>query len=170
MKRLSLKKRGLLTLTTLGFIALSFVLHPTHVAISTLQTDGKGMQITHKFFLDDLENALKLTHENISLTSDNLADVTAELQTYLSEKFSISRNDKAVELNWVGYEREDHHIWVYQEVSSFKTKGSCKITSKFIMELFDDQNNITHILDKEKEITHSLVHKVGRESLTVEFE
>jgi hypothetical protein len=108
--------------------------------------DSKAIQVMHKIFLNDLEEGLmKGRSEKYDITaSENKTVFESELKTYYLNHFSIQINDKATNLNFLGYEFEEDAIWCYAEIEKVKKIKSIQIVNQILFETFSDQSNIVH--------------------------
>lgn len=74
-----------------------------------------NLEIAHRIALHDAEHAL---HEATGSSADLVEspEAQAAFATYIASRFSLHREDgKPLPLVLVGQEREDGHLWIYQE-------------------------------------------------------
>lgn len=148
----------------LYFINLIFILsnivfvHPFHVSVSDVNynQESKAVEITHKIFLDDLENALNRRSESKvdilnSAANNQLND---QLIVYLENHFSLNIDGEKINLDFVGSEIQADAIWIYQESPSIKSFSEISIKNTILFEMFEDQTNLVHI--KKGKSTKSL--------------
>jgi len=146
------KIRNKIYLVSSLLILWSFVQpHDYHVSITEIHyNEGfKSINIAHQLFIDDLERALEgKTNESLSIGLEN-QDSAAVLAVidYIYERFQLSLNtNTSVKSEFVGFEWEDHHeLWFYFEVKGVKSVKSITIENKFMIDLFDEQENMHYV-------------------------
>ncbi|PWJ42847.1 DUF6702 family protein [Sediminitomix flava] len=154
-------------LLTLCGIALA---HPLHLSLTEMQydQDSKALQITHKIFIDDLEDAIEKKY-NLRLrlhTEKEHAESEKYVRLYIEENFTGQINNKEINFQWIGMETDMESLWAYREVSKVKKINTVIIQNTILSELFDDQKNMVHIFYKE--IKRTLLF--DREEKTQEIE
>lgn len=140
--------------TTLHFIPK----HPIHLSITEMDFKAKGekteIQISHKIFIDDLENALRNNYKSVFENSKpNLSTSTQHqeaekyIYSYLKKTVGITINSQKKEINYIGFEFEDDVIWIYGivEKPNSTEKESIFIKNMILMDLFDDQRNMLYL-------------------------
>lgn len=155
------------------FFLSTAAMHPFHVSVCEIDYDQKTkvMQITQRFFIDDMETALSqiTKKKDFNISSESYRAALDEFyKAYFSEKLSISVNGKLLEVSYLGYELEDGAIWCYLETEKVKKINTVNIKNKLLFETFEDQSNIIHIKIFEK--TRSLKLTNRNEKGTVTFE
>lgn len=132
----------------------TLLLHPFHVSVCDLYFNqaSQSLEITHRIFLDDLENALKEVHGR----KINILKIAEEpeyetlVAAYLEEHFTIHIDGKTYDPEYLGYEVQDDAMWCYQEVSGVANLTEVTVRNTILMELFDDQTNIVHVKKGQK--------------------
>jgi len=124
--------------------------HPYHVGSVEINYNSKSktFEITGRFFLDDLENALgkkygKPFHFNDPKYKDQLNEA---LKNYCAEYFRLKTNSQFVKANFVGYEEDQESVDIYMESESVESPRKVEAAVSFLYNLFDDQINIVHII------------------------
>lgn len=134
------------------FFLFSFtkVKHPYHVGSVEINYNlkSKTFEITGRFFLDDLENALskkygKPFHFNDPKYKNQLNEA---LKNYCAEYFRLKSNNQFVKANFVGYEEDQESVNIYMESESVENPKKVEAAVSFMYNLFDDQINIIHII------------------------
>nr|WKN34324.1 hypothetical protein K4G66_18255 [Tunicatimonas sp. TK19036] len=137
----------------LGLIFLTFAqLHPFHISVCSINyaaTEG-SLQITVKIFADDLEEALNQSGNQASAYVDVLNPEDPEkldviVNNYLAEHVSFTVNEKAVQPQYLGFEREDLTLWCYLEITGITELQQVKVQNTLLLNTFEDQINIVHI-------------------------
>lgn len=150
--------RKLFALFLLFFISLHFSaanfpfaeVHPYHVGSVEFIYDPKTQtfQISGKFFLDDLENALKQKFGKAVHFNDEKyrAQINSYLTEYCSEYLKLKADNKFLKTNYLGYEEDSEAVNIYLESEKTATPKKVEIAVSFLYNLFDDQMNIVHVI------------------------
>lgn len=130
------------------FFCASFFLHPIHIAVSEIyyNPEHKSLEITHKLFIDDFDDAL-MQRFGLKLhldTQKEHPDTDYYVQKYIAETFRFSANGKETKLDFVGYEADGEAFWIYQEVKRLRKIKEISLRVGFLFNIFDDQKNIVH--------------------------
>lgn len=132
------------------FFSFTELKHPYHVGSVEINYNQKSktFEITGRFFLDDLENALnnkygKSLHFNDPKFKTQLNEA---LKNYSSEYFKLKGNNKFLNVNFVGYEEDHESVNVYLESEKIDNPKKVEAAVSFLYNLFDDQINIVHIV------------------------
>jgi hypothetical protein len=145
-------------------------LHPLHLSVSdlVLNPQSGSLEISHRIFLDDLEDALKeYTGQPIDLTNPKDPQYAQEMVgRYLQQHFQLHINGKAVKPQYVGYELEEEAVWAYMEVPGLRQFGSISIQNTLFFDRFTDQLNLVHVSQKGKIKSLRLDSKSERGTLT----
>ncbi|UXX80939.1 hypothetical protein N7E81_07480 [Reichenbachiella carrageenanivorans] len=124
-------------------------LHAFYVSVANIEYDAKSKQveISHRIFLDDLENGLtEWTGEQVDVLNPTTPEQLDEIiGKYLNAKTSYQVDGKSVTAQYLGSEKDDGVMYCYQVISSVKKLKSLTVTNTILMEIFDDQTNIIHM-------------------------
>jgi len=129
--------------------------HPFHVSVCeiTYDQEDKALEITHRIFLDDMENALReyhdLTQFDITRPKENL-DLNELLRVYIIENFKIKINEEAKKYEFIGYELEKDVIYAYLQVVNLTSFNDLEVFNTILIQLFDDQENLVHVKKRKK--------------------
>ena len=126
-------------------------MHPFHVSVCDIKYSKpqESLQITHRIFIDDLENAIR--NENgifldiIKSEEENKKSLEEYVQKYIGHRFLISINGKDMQPVYLGMELEGDVVWIYWETSEIIAPKNLKIFNSILLEQFDDQINLTHV-------------------------
>ena len=125
-------------------------MHPLHLATVEIDHNAadKTLEITCKTFWDDFESILtKLNKSRVDLTSDkSVADNNRKIFEYIKAHLQITVDGKPVQLNFVGYEKEDVVVYSYLQVDNISTVKKVTIVNTIMHDMFDDQVEIIHII------------------------
>lgn len=133
----------------------SMFLHPFHVSVmdAQYQQSSQSLQISHRLFLDDLEDALKDFHDLEYVDTVEPEDPEALdklIAAYLKEKVFFVINGEDKQFSYYGSELEGDARWCYYEVKEIDDPAEIEITNVALMDVFDDQQNIIHIKVKDR--------------------
>ena len=119
------------------------------VAEIKYKEEQKAIQISARFFLDDIELALRAYtgDENLDIGDEaNWPLVNMKLGEYLNEKISLkSGKNKDYALNYVGSEIEKYAVWCYLEVDNVKRFDKLIVKNTALQEVLSDQENLVHV-------------------------
>lgn len=111
------------------------------------RTETKSWEISAHIFIDDLQEALKLKGVDISsVFEENESEIVEQaIYYYLLENVQVELNGQLLEAEWIGKELSEdlYAVWVYLEIPNQELFGALKIDNNILLELFDDQTNIT---------------------------
>lgn len=123
-------------------------MHKFYVSVNQLQYDAgkKEMQITSRFFLDDL--TLALDKENNTLTyvgteRETPQDVTY-LQNYLKKHFHIKVNGKTHALQFLSKEMEDDVMICYLKIKDLSKIQTLEVHNTMFYQVLPEQQHIFH--------------------------
>ena len=124
-------------------------IHDFHVSRCEInyETSSGDIQIAAHIFIDDLENALKLSgHSGFHITAVNEnSKADRIIEQYISTKLKLQAGDgRILKLQLIGKEMSDDKmaLWCYLEVTGIKHINVLKVENTMLMELFNDQKNI----------------------------
>ena len=141
---------SLITNGVKGDIYTEKTAHPLHLATVEIDHNAadKTLEITCKTFWDDFESILtKLNKSRVDLTSDKaIADNNKRIFEYIKSHLQITVDGKPVQLNFVGYEKEDVVIYSYLQVDNISTVKKVTIVNTLMHDMFDDQVEIIHMI------------------------
>lgn len=129
---------------------LSFTPHPYHVGSVEFNYNSKSrtFEVTGRFFMDDLENALNKKYGKSVhfLDPKYKAEINKELQNYAAEYLKLKADNQFVKVNYVGYEEDHESVNIYLESDPLSVPKKAETAVSFLYNLFDDQMNIIHIV------------------------
>jgi len=162
------KKLLVIFLTFSSAFLLASSVHDYHVSVTQMQYNPaiKAFEVSIRIFTDDLEKGLTLENNNkrIAIRNDDKNDLIVE--NYILKSFLITDNSKkALAIKYIGKEQEEDATWVYLEIPFQGALSGYKLQNSTLMEVFDDQVNMTNIklasekktfLFKKGQIVHAL--------------
>ena len=122
--------------------------HPFYLGVVDIKHDARQhtLNVSVKLFINDIEAALKKTStKQIDLLNPkNKTEMETELFAYIKKRLSLSVNNKATVLEFIGYEREEEAIWIYLEVKKISQPKTIKVDTKLLYDFLPQQSNIVH--------------------------
>ena len=140
-----------MTLTLSSFKSTSSVdVHPYHVGSVEFNYNSKSktFEIMGKFFLDDLENALKENYGTPVHFNDAKynAQINEFLQQYCNEYLKLKVDNKSIKINYIGFEEDSEAVNIFLESEPVTSPKKVETAVSFLYNFFDDQMNIIHII------------------------
>lgn len=119
--------------------------HKFYMSITDIKYNeqANSLEITIKFFTDDLEKALeKESKQRIYLgTEKEIDQINPILKTYLQERFIIKKNEQNLSLIYIGKESESDYTWAYLELKDYNPQEKIWIQNTVLIDLFPEQVN-----------------------------
>lgn len=131
----------------LWIFSFLYVLHPHFVSVTKIDynDEKESLEVTNRIFTDDLERALSYQESGkIDLLNDSLYDTNTRLiQKYLSKHFILHHNDLKLNLNVLGFEKDEEAVIIYSEADCTKP-GHVQVYLDLLTEIISTQVNIVH--------------------------
>ena len=151
---------NILFLFLISFLSTSPLIdaHEFHLSKSTINynTEAQSLQITMNMFIDDLELALKpMAGDTLKIcTRKEKESAEGSIHDYILEHFIIEINGKKITPSFLGKEPSDDlaAVWCYLEVEGVSAISEISVTNNIMIELFDDQKNMTNIQVDRKRV------------------
>ena len=125
-------------------------IHPYHVGSVEVNynSNTKTFEISAKFFLDDLENALNKKYNKTLHFGEEKSKmgINEALKDYFNENFKLKSNNKFVKLNYIGFEEDKESVNIYLESEPTEVPKKVETAVSLLYNTFDDQMNIVHII------------------------
>ncbi len=148
-----------LVLTLSSFKSSSSV-HPYHVGSVEFNYNSKSktFEITGKFFLDDLENALKEKYGTAVHFNDAKyqSQINELLKQYCNDYLKLKADNRFLKINYIGFEEDSEAVNIFLESESVKQPTKVETAVSFLYNFFDDQINIVHIIVNGKRQSEKL--------------
>lgn len=124
--------------------------HPYHVGSMEINynSKSKAFQITGRFFIDDLENAIsKQEGKNVRFNDVSYnSQMESALKKYSFENLKMRVNDKNLNINFIGYEEDQEAVDIFMETEKIENPKKVETGMTFIYNQFKDQINIVHVI------------------------
>lgn len=136
-------------LLTASFVT-SFNIHPYHVGSVEFNYNQKSktFEITGRFFMDDLENAVNKKYGKSLHFQDKKfeKEMNEALKNYTEECLKLKVNNQSEKTNYIGYQEDKESVEIFLESGTIENPKKIETSVSFIYNLFDDQMNIIHII------------------------
>lgn len=100
------------------------------------------IEITMRFFTDDLERALSTEEKKIHFADDPYDPLfNHEVEQYIRNNFEIQINAVPRDYVFLGKQVESDITWCYMEINGFVPVNTLKVTNTCMFDLFSDQVN-----------------------------
>lgn len=135
---------------------LSFGLHKHYISLTKIEyvKEKESVQITMKFFIDDIEAALEKKYEEPMELSSEFQHKEADqlLKTYVKDNFKLWINGEEIVYNYLGKEYENDEIFFYLELEKVDQINEFTVRNNLLLEEFEGQQNYVklHINDVQK--------------------
>lgn len=163
-------KRNLFILCLLLVIPLmSLGVHKHYISLTKVEfiQEKKVIQITMKFFIDDIELALENRHNQaMELTSkdeNKMADKF--LENYINQKFKVWINEEEKPYSYLGKEYEGNEVFFYLKLENIHEIDIIEIQNSMLFEEFEEQQNYVKLKIGNVQKTFILVKANNREML-----
>ena len=134
--------------------------HPYHVGSVEFNYNQKTktFEISGKFFLDDMENALNKKYpKNLKFQDAKVkAAIDEAMKNYCAEYVKLKVNNQFVKINYLGFEEDSESVDVYLESAVVEHPKKVETSISMLYNLFDDQMNIVHIIVNGKRKSEKL--------------
>jgi len=126
------------------------VAHPFFVSVTEINHNAKDkvIEISCKTFTEDLENAIQKTNGGVKMDLGNAKDEAAAgkaIGDYIKKHLQLKVDGKAVQLEFVGYEKENEAIWSYYQVANVASLKKLDVQNSILFEASDQQINLMHV-------------------------
>ncbi|MEL4455453.1 DUF6702 family protein [Lutimonas vermicola] len=148
---------------------LAFGMHKNYISLTKVDyiKEQNTVQITMKYFLDDIELALEKIHDQpmelAGKTENKLAD--KYLEDYIRQKFRIWINEEVYRYTFLGKEYENDQVFFYLELEGIEQINSISVQNSMLFEEFEDQQNYIKLDMDGVQKTFILVRANDREIL-----
>jgi hypothetical protein len=127
--------------------------HPIHISVTeiTYSEKDKALQITSRFFIDDVELSIRSQRKEAELDilePKNGLTTQQLVINYLTEHFKIKLDGKWCKLTFLAVEREDISLIAYIEIEGVKKIKTLEVFNDIIMSTHEDQSNLVHVTFK----------------------
>lgn len=148
---------------------LAFSAHKHYISLTKIDfiEDKKIVQITMRFFIDDIEKTLQDRY-NTKLelaTKDENKKADFFIEKYISQKFKVIINDEEKTFKYLGKEYDNDVVFFYLEISDVEKIEKIEVQNSMLMETFDEQENYIKLNINNVEKTFILIKANDKEML-----
>ena len=121
--------------------------HPYYVSVTEIEYNlqKKELGVACKFFVDDLEEAIKEAGAGkTDLIKGEKSRNTKLLEGYLKTHFALSADGRKIDLKFIGYELDQEAIWCFLEAEAVEPFKRLNIRGDMLFELRKEQINLFH--------------------------
>ena len=139
-------KRFLLILLTLG-ATTSVVAHTYFFGITELSINPKShkIEIIHQFTSHDVVNAITEQQQiNFSPEHPKYEEL---IRDYFDQHFVLLKDNKELSLDWVGFEMQSGHIFVYQSSVNQNYLAGIVVKNDLLVDTYPKQVNTVNYQD-----------------------
>ena len=123
--------------------------HPFYVSVTEINHNNKekALEISCRIFIDDMESVLKQNYKTpVDLSNAKLQVQNDKLVAdYIVKHLSLTADNKALNLTYLGFEKESESVFCYFEVTQVAGVKNLKLTNSILQDLTNDQINIMHV-------------------------
>ncbi len=129
--------------------AASRTFHPFFVSVTEIQHNAKEktLEVSCKIFSDDLEKTLRQNYPG-KVDLLNPADKNAMnklIADYIKKHLQIVADGKLLNMQFIGYEREEEAIWSYFQVTNIAAPKKVDVNDNILYEYKKEEINLLHI-------------------------
>lgn len=124
--------------------------HPFFVSVTEIQHNQKEkvLEVSCKIFTDDFEKTLRQNyHTRVDLLNPaNKAAMDKLVTDYIRKHLHITADAKSLQLQFVGYEKDEEATWCYFQVNNIASIKKIDVTDDLLYEYKKEQINILHVI------------------------
>jgi hypothetical protein len=124
--------------------------HPLYISVTEMNYNAgeKNLEISCKIFTDDFEKTLAQRYNTkVDLTAPaNKGEADKIVAAYIKNHLQVKLDNKAVTLEFVGFEKENDAVWSYFEVQHIApAPKKVEVVNTILYETYDKQMNLMHV-------------------------
>ena len=148
---------------------LAFTLHKYYISLTKIDyiKEKKAVQITMRFFIDDVENTINSRFNNSFelATKNELSDSDKFLALYINQKFKVTINDQVKSYEYLGKEYENDVVYFYLEITNVENIKSIEVQNRMLFEEFEEQQNFIKLNINNQHKTFILIRNNDKDLL-----
>ena len=150
-------------------ISLSFSLHKHYISLTRIDyaPEDKALQITMRFFIDDLEKAVGTRYgtELKLATDEEIEQSDLLIERYIEQKFKVTVNEEPKAHAFLGKQYENDEVFFFLEIEGIEGIETIAVENGMLFEVFEEQQNYVKISVGETRKTFILVKANDKELL-----
>ncbi|OQP63052.1 hypothetical protein A4R26_17295 [Niastella populi] len=124
--------------------------HPLYISVTEMEHNAteKSLEISCKVFTDDFEKTLAgVFKAKVDLTAPaDKGEADSMVRAYIKSHLLLKVDNKAVTMEFIGFEKENDAVWSYFEVKNIATAPKkIDVTNTILYELYNKQMNLMHV-------------------------
>jgi len=124
--------------------------HPLYISVTEMNYNAtdKNLEISCKIFTDDFEKTLANNYKTkVDLTTPaDKNEANRVVKEYVKNHLLLKIDNKAVALEFVGFEKENEAVWSYFEVKNITVAPKkIDVVNSILYEAYDSQINLMHV-------------------------
>ncbi len=123
----------------------AFTMHKYYISLTKIDyvKDKKEVQITMRFFIDDVEKVLNNRfNKSFELATKNEpSDTDNHITLYINQKFHVKINDQEKTYQFLGKEYDNDVVYFYLEITDIELINTIEVQNKMLFEEFEEQEN-----------------------------
>jgi hypothetical protein len=147
-------------LTTASQRSVQEIYHPFYVSVTEIahNKQERSLEVSCKIFIDDLEGIIKQNYKKgINLSDEKKqAENGGYINDYISKHLKLAADGKALQLSFVGFEKDSEAVFCYFEVVPISSIKNLDIENSLLQDFTDQQINIMHVTVNGKRQSHKL--------------
>ncbi len=124
--------------------------HPIFVSVTEIEYNAKDktLEISCKIFTDDFEKTLRQNYKSqVDLLNPKDKNAMNKLVSdYVPKHLLIKVDEKAVLLQFIGYEQQEEGIVSFYQVNNISSVRKIDITNNILFDYKKEQLNIIHVI------------------------
>ena len=150
-------------------LLMSFTLHKHYISMTKIDyaPEEKALQITMRFFIDDLEKAVEERNgTKLSLTtSEENKNSNVLIERYIRQKFKVFVNEAEMKFTYLGKQYENDEVYFFLEINEVNEINSIAVQNSMLFEIYEEQQNYIKISIEKVNKTFILVKANDKEML-----
>jgi hypothetical protein len=124
--------------------------HPLYISVTEMNYNAtdKNLEISCKIFADDFEKTLANNYKaKVDLTTPaDKNEANRLVKEYVKSHLLLKIDNKAVTLEFVGFEKENDALWSYFEVKNITVAPKkIDVVNSILYEAYDKEINLMHV-------------------------
>jgi hypothetical protein len=148
---------------------LALGVHKHYISLTKVDfiKEKEVIQVTMKFFIDDIELALENRHDQAMelTTKDENKMADKFLEGYIRQKFKVWVNEEEKAYSYLGKEYENNEVFFYLELENISDIKTIEVQNSMLFEEFEEQQNYIKLKIEDIQKTFILVKANNKEML-----
>ena len=123
--------------------------HPLYVTVTEINHNAadKNLEISCKIFTDDFEKTLSSAYHQVAdfNAPPDTGQTARMVFDYIRSHFVLKLDGKPVQLEYVGYEKENDAVWSFFQVKNMAAPKKIEIMNNLLYDAYDKQMNLMHV-------------------------